>query len=139
MKSSLLVLLILTTTAFGQDGIVTSSTTGTSQPQAIPRLDNQTSGSILVIVCDSNPEKWLVLDSDGKWIHAVRSIEVKLEIGKSTPKAICTMWSGPIRPTNPEIKTWDLSQLKTVSPVEFDQMVDSVQSDPEAIKKRLSK
>lgn len=139
MKSFLLAFLILTASAFGQDGgIVTSSTTGVNQ-QAIPRLDNQTSGSILVIVCDSNPEKWLVLDSDGKWIHAVRSIEVKLEIGKSTPRAICTMWSGPIRPTNPEIKTWDLSQLKTVSPTEFDQMVDSVQSDPEAIKKRLSK
>lgn len=138
MKSFLFALVVLSTSAFGQDGIVTASTTG-SQQQPIPRLDDQASGSILVIVCDSNPEKWLVLDSDGKWIHSVRSIELKLEIGKSTPKAICTMWSGPIKPTNPEVKTWDLSQFKSVGAAEFDQMVDSVQGDPEAIKKRLSK
>lgn len=134
--------IILSTAAFGQDGVVSSSTTGVipSQPQSIPRLDGQqVSGAILVIVCDSNPEQILVLDSDGKWIPSVQSIEVKLEIGRSTPKAICTMWSGPLKPKNPEVKIWNLSQLKSVSASEFEQMVDSVQTDPEAIKKRLTK
>lgn len=150
MKSFLFAILVLTTVAFGQEGVITQPGVVPTQPQdpgqpvqaapqPIPRLDSQQgSGSILVIVCDSKPEKLLVLDAAGKWIPSVQSIEVKLEIGRTTPKAICTLWSGPIKPTKPEVRTWDLAQLKSVSSSEFDQMVDQVQSDPEAIRKRLT-
>ena len=146
MKSFLFAIVVLTSVSYAQEGVVTQPGTipvirGTeSDQQAIPRLDSQpASGSILVIVCDSKPEKLLVLDATGKWIPAVQSVELKLEIGRTTPKAICTLWSGPIKPTNPEVKTWDLAQLKSVSAAEFDKMIDSVQTDPDAIKKMLTK
>jgi hypothetical protein len=93
---------------------------------------------VFVIVCDAKPGRWLVLDSTGKWISAVQIVDLgPISIGDTTPKITCTMWSGPIKPNNPIIKTWNLAQLKSVTEPEFQEMLDSLQADPDAIRRRV--
>jgi len=102
----------------------------------IPRLD--ASMSAFVIVCDSQPSKMLVLDSTGKWMSTVKSVDVKVEIGQ--PATItCTLYEGYLKPTKPQVRTWQLAQMKTVTATEFQQMVDAIQSNPDAIKDMLKK
>lgn len=104
-------------------------------PDAPEAADNT---EVFVIVCDAKPSQWLVLDSTGKWIPSVRAVDVTLTIGDNAPKATCTMWSGPIRPKNPIVKNWTLAQLKSVTEEEFSEMLDSLQDDPEAIRRRIA-
>ncbi len=94
--------------------------------------------SVFVIVCDSAPNKILVLAQDGKWMPSVRSIDIKVAIGE--PATItCTMYEGSIKPTTPKVKVWQLSQMKTVPNADFQQMVDDLQTNPDAIRAMLKK
>lgn len=94
--------------------------------------------SVFIIVCDAQPSQVLVLDSNGKWLSSVRTIEMTLVIGDTSPKVKGTMWSGPIKPKTPIVKTWTLAQLKSVTEEEFTEMVDSLQGDPDAIRRRVA-
>jgi hypothetical protein len=95
-------------------------------------------GGVFAIVCDSQPGKMLVLDSSGKWLSSVKSVEMRLEPGQPA-LVTCVMYEGTLKPSKPQIKSWTLSQIKSVSAAEFQQMVDAVQSNPEAIKEMLKK
>jgi len=104
----------------------------------LPRLDGApTPDSVFIVVCDANPSQILILDEDGKWIDTIRSIELSFVMGQR-PNVKCTMWSGPFKPTVPDVKVWNLAQLKSVSEDEFQQMVDSLQTDPEAVRRRIA-
>lgn len=143
--SSLLAFVLFTIAALAQPPVNDPNKNKKSGPEAapsvkkeddIPRLD--TVGSVFLIACDSQPNKVLVLDSTGKWLSAVKSVEIKFEIGQ--PVVItCTLYEGYLKPTKPQVKSWQLAQMKTVAPTEFQQMVDSVQSNPDAIKDMLKK
>lgn len=104
----------------------------------IPRLDGVGSlKSVFLIVCDSAPNKIIILDDTGRWIHRVKEAEIKID-GSSTSTVKCLMYEGAFRPSQPETKTWRLSQIKTVSDVDFQGMIDGLQTDPEAVKKKLT-
>jgi hypothetical protein len=102
--------------------------------QDIPRLDGELQ-PVFLVICDSSPSKIIVLDDTGKWLHRVRDTEIKID--GSTPIIKCTLYEGHYRPTSPEIKVWRLNQIKTVSETEFQNMINKLQSDPEAVKKIL--
>lgn len=103
----------------------------------LPRLDDvKPPESVFLIVCDANPDKIIVLNGQGKWIPTVKEAMIKFQTGIK-PKITCMMYSGFYKPTNPEVKVWQIAQLKSVTPVEFQQMIDSLQKDPESIKKAI--
>lgn len=131
-----LVALLIVGLAYGQE----------TTENELPRLDDgnttaaapAAANSVFIICCDAKPGQILVLDSTGKWLSTVRDAEIKFTIGETVPTVKCTMWSGPFKPTNPEVRNWTLAQLKSVTATEFQQMVDSLQSDPEAIRRRVT-
>jgi hypothetical protein len=95
-------------------------------------------GEAYVIVCDSNPSRVIVLDSQGKWISGVRTVEIKFEI--TQPATLqCLVYEGSIKPTKPPIKTWKLAQLKSVPTAEFQKMIDELQENPDGIRSMLKK
>lgn len=119
------------------------ATTVTAQPPANDsKIDNKSDGdpklvgSVFLIVCDAKPGQVIVLDQNGKWISSVKGVEIKFDVGKS-PTITCVIYEGLFRPSNPQTKTWVLAQMKTVASSEFQKMVDSLQTDPEAIKSML--
>ena len=93
-------------------------------------------GSVFAVVCDGKPGQMIILDSNGKWVPNVKNIEIKAEIGNQAV-ITCTIYEGVLKPTRPNVKSWTLSQMKTVTNSEFQKLVDSLQSDPEAIKSML--
>jgi hypothetical protein len=106
-----------------------------SEPAVSPSLAPT---SVFVIACDSAPTKVIILDQAGKWIPSIKQVEVKFEIG-SPATIVCVMYEGAIRPTNPVTKTWGLAQLKTVPATNFQQMIDTLQTNPDAIREMLKK
>lgn len=104
----------------------------TTPPVTVKKEETKTE-SVFVVVCDGKPGQMVVLDSNGKWIPNVKNIEIKLEVGQ--PATItCVIYEGVLKPSNPPVKTWSLSQMKTMSNSEFQKLVDSLQTDPSAIK-----
>lgn len=93
-------------------------------------------GNVFVVLCDARPGQLLVINSEGKWLAGVRSVEIKSEVGKDATIS-CQMWDGPIRPSRPQVKTWTLAQVKTIPQTEFQRLVDSLQTDPDAIRSFL--
>jgi hypothetical protein len=91
--------------------------------------------SAFLVVCDTSPSKIIVLDDTGKWLHRVRETEIKIDTN-ATMK--CIMYEGHYRPSNPEIKTWRLAQIKTVTEAEFQSMINNLQNDPDAVRKQMS-
>ncbi len=91
-----------------------------------------------MVACDSDPNKVILLDQNGRWLSTVKSVEMKFDIGQPIT-VTCMMYEGVIKPSKPQIKSWQLVQLKTVPVAEFNQMLDTLQSDAEAIKSMLSK
>lgn len=91
--------------------------------------------SAFLIICDTNPSKVIVLDDTGKWMHRVRETEIKID-GNTMMK--CTMYEGYYRPSSPEVKTWKLAQIKTVSETEFQTMINSLQISPDAVRKQMA-
>lgn len=104
----------------------------TTQPQ--PQANN----NVLLIVCDAEPSKFILLDSDGKWLSSVREAKINYTL-LAQPTIDCVMYDGPFKPSKPKTKTWNIIELKSVSSEEFYGYVDSLQDDPLAIKKMLSK
>jgi hypothetical protein len=100
-----------------------------SQPKTDP-------ASAFLIVCDAQPARVILLDANGKWVPTVKSVEIKFDLG-GVNTITCVLYEGPLKPTAPIIKTWVLSQMKSVTAVEFQKMIDSLQSSPEAIKTSL--
>ncbi len=89
------------------------------------------------IICESQPDRVIVLDSTGKWLANVKIVDIKLNVGSPIAPAAtmsCTMYEGQVKPSEPQVKTWRLIQLKTLSAHEFQQKIDSLQTDPNAIK-----
>lgn len=104
----------------------------TTEPAGtIPRLDG--GKSVFMIVCDASPDKYIVLDQDGKWLPNVKQAQVRFDLGKA-PMMTCTMYSGVYVPTNPEVKMWRLAQIRSVSTAEFQRTIDSLQSNPSLTK-----
>lgn len=98
----------------------------------------QANNNVLLIVCDAEPSKFILLDSDGKWLANVREAKINYSL-LAQPTIDCVMYEGPFKPTKPKTKTWNIVELKSVSSEEFYNYVDSLQDDPSAIKKMLSK
>ena len=105
----------------------------TPQPPAVVQSNNA-----LMIVCDAEPSKFILLDSEGKWLSSVR--EAKLNYTLQAPPTIeCTMYEGAFKPKNPKMKTWSITEIKSVSSEDFYGYIDALQEDPFAIKKMLTK
>lgn len=102
--------------------------------QDIPRLDEPKAAFLLI--CDTTPSKVIILDETGKWLHRAKEIEVKVDGSTSTIK--CTLYEGHYRPSSPEIKSFRLSQVKTVSETEFQTMINNLQTDPDAVRKSMA-
>lgn len=109
-------------------------TAPTTTPKPTPEMGKE---FVYIIVCDAKPDQILLLNNSGVWLQTVRSVDIKFSID-IPPTVTCTMWAGPYRPTNPEVKVWGLSQIKSVNITEFQDMVDSLQTDPEAIRRRVA-
>ncbi len=92
----------------------------------------ETLPSAFVIVCDSAPGKVIVLDKDGKWISTTKAVDVRFIIGHEATISV-VIYEGIVKPSKPEIRVWHLAQLKSVSALEFQKMVDNLQTDPTAI------
>lgn len=122
--------LTLTVTIFGIFGTLLAQDT-----QKSLRLDNPTKPAF-VVICDSSPDRIIVLDELGKWVHRVKEAEIRIEGQVSTIK--CLMYEGTFRPSNPEIKVWKLIQIKSVPDAEFQSLIDGLQTDPDAVKKKFS-
>lgn len=103
-------------------------------PKIEPKVEN---GSAFLIVCDAQPNKVLVLDSNGKWIPNVKGIELKLDIGAGSVVVSCTIYDGIVKPSKPQIRIFTVTQMKTTNAVEFQQLIDDLQSNPDAIKNFL--
>jgi hypothetical protein len=105
----------------------------------IEKSTNRTvTNDAFVIACDSNPSQVIVLDAQGKWISGVRNVEIKFDIGQ--PASLqCQVYEGSLKPTKPLIRSWKLTQIKTVNSVEFQQMIDELQHNPDGIKSLLRK
>lgn len=99
----------------------------TKPAETIPRLDG--GKSVFMIICDASPDRYIVLDQDGKWLPNVKNAHIRFDLGKA-PVMTCTMYSGVYEPTNPEVKMWRLAQMRSVSTTEFQRTIDSLQSNP---------
>lgn len=130
--------LILFVTASAQDATTAELPRLDDGAAIVPVTPVAPTNSVFIIVCDAKPGQILVLDSTGTWLSTVRDAKIEFIIGENTPKVTCTMWSGPLKPTKPDVKSWDLAQLKSVTDAEFQKMVDSLQVDPEAIRRRVT-
>lgn len=97
-------------------------------------IENQ---SVFILMCDASPEKVIVLDTSGRWISKAREIEIKLG-GGGMAAVKCVMYEGAYKPRNPLVKTWKLGQISTVSENRFQEMIDNLQNDPEAVKKLIN-
>lgn len=106
---------------------------GAPAPTVAPANNNA-----LLIVCDAEPSKFILLDSEGKWLSSVR--EAKLNYTLQAPPTIdCVMYEGPFKPAKPKNKIWNIVELKSVSTDEFYSFIDALQEDPYAIKKMIKK
>ena len=115
--------------------IVTVSATDAQVPTPVPTPvpGTITKDSVFIIICDEKPGQVFVIDSAGKWLSTIRDVTISFSIGQKIPSVVCTLWSGPFKPTNPEIKTFELVQLKSVTNNEFQSMIDASETDPEVI------
>ncbi len=119
---------------------VQAGTPPTNGPTAPPKapVEPKGDGSAFVVVCDAKPGQMIVLDSTGQWVSGVKVIKLDLEVGQ-VPSISCIIYEGQYRPSKPTTKTWVLTQIKTVSAADFQQMIDSLQTDPNAIRAMLKK
>ncbi len=108
------------------------------QEAAAPPPTPAPNNNALLIVCDAEPSKFILLDSEGKWLSSVR--EAKLNYSLQQPPTIdCVMYEGPFKPNKPKTKVWTIVELKSVSSEEFYGFIESLQEDPFAIKKMAEK
>ena len=91
---------------------------------------------VFVMVCDSAPHKLIILDESGKWMHRVKEADIRIDNGNSTVR--CMLYEGSFKPTSPEVKTWRLAQLKSITEAEFQSHIDNLQTDPDAVKKAMA-
>ena len=126
---SRIVLIVIVAGMFGGFAIMGyAQEPATTKPaDTIPRLDG--GKSVFMIVCDESPDKYIVLDQDGKWLPTVKNAQIRFDLGKA-PMMTCTMYSGIYVPTNPDVKMWRLAQMRSVSMAEFQRTIDSLQSNP---------
>lgn len=87
-----------------------------------------------LIVCNNNPQKFIVLDNDGNWTPDVREAVIKLKIADDASME-CVSFVGLIEPSNPKRVSWHLLEMKSVSDEEFQQMIDGLQADRGFLKK----
>lgn len=104
---------------------------GGSDPKVTAALQDLApkTSHVFVIFTDSKPDQIIVLDENGSWIPDVKSILIEMTIGEQ-PQCTCTIWSGFYKPTAPTKKTWPLKQARSVTPDEFQEMIDKLQADP---------
>ena len=135
MKKRLALMFVMTLVLFASVSMVCAQDDPAPDPPA--PVDTPANNDVYVIVCDAEPGQMVVLDSNGVWLSSVRTVEITFTIGASNPKAKCTMWAGPIRPNNPVVENWNLAELKSVAAEEFQEMLDSLQTNPEAVRDRM--
>ena len=83
--------------------------------------------------CDTQPGRVIVLDTTGKWLSTVESVEIKFEIdGQAT--IACTMHEGFVKTTKPVVKSFTILKIRTLPAPDFQKLVDDLQTDPNAIK-----
>lgn len=128
--------LLLVCTTLIVIGVTTAQEPG-GEPKK-PEPTNTVTDAVFIIACDADPKKLIVLDSMGKWLSDVKSTQITFALN-SQPVVVCTMYQGLIRPTQPKIGTWKLAQFKSVSLKEFQDMIDALQKDPDAVRKMLEK
>ena len=132
MKKRFALMFVMTLVLFASVSMVCAQDEDPA-PDPVPQASND----VYVIVCDAEPGQMVVLDSNGVWLSSVRTVEITFTIGAANPKAKCTMWAGPIRPNNPVVENWNLAELKSVAAEEFQEMLDSLQTNPEAVRDRM--
>lgn len=101
------------------------------------QVQPQPNNNVLLIVCDAEPSKFILLDSEGKWLSNVREAKINYTL-LAQPTIDCVMYEGPFKPKKPKTKTWNIVELKSVSSEVFYSYVDSLQDDPLAIRKMLN-
>lgn len=105
-----------------------------------PEIKAPTTQKIHKIVCDENPNRIIVVDEHGKWMATVRETTTITTANPDSPVMVtCVMYEGLIKPSQPLTKTWRLASEKSLSAAEFQQLIDALQNDQEAVKKLIAK
>lgn len=127
-----IVFLILTSVAYGLDADKPKT-----EPKAEPKPKVETKEapreppikSVIVIINSGDMSRILVVSSDGRWVHEARAIIIDSTIGSPKPAKIkCTMYKGLFKPTKPEVKTWELKELMTITSSDFQKILDGLQA-----------
>lgn len=108
------------------------------QDVTVGSVIDQTETQAFLIICDTDPGKFIVLDDAGLWLPDVKSADVIINIGN--PATIrCTMYAGLIKPTNPLVRSFMLVQIQSVPLTDFQKMIDGLQRDAAFVKKDRDK
>lgn len=83
---------------------------------------------VIVILNSDSMNKILVVSTDGRWIHEARMVTIISAIGSHETSTVkCVMYKGLFKPTNPEIKTWELEAFIPTSSEDFQKILDGLQ------------
>jgi hypothetical protein len=81
-----------------------------------------------LVMCDAVPSQLIVINSNGEWIPHVKSVIINININGVT-ELIAKSYKGVIEPSNPETKTYELAQIKSISQQQFTAIIDGLQQD----------
>lgn len=79
-----------------------------------------------LVFCTNDLSKVLVYaGSDTAPVHNARSVVVSVDRISAQPKVTCKLYAGVFEPTEPETKTWVVTEVRLVDPAQFQKLVDS--------------
>ena len=138
------ILMVVALSAFCLPATLQAQEEGENALPSLAETEAQTSvntadtKTVFLLICESDPQLLCVLDNKGNWINEVRSAKINFTIGEGKPQIECTMWAGPFKPSKPKVITWDLIQIKSIDKQKFQTIIDSLQSDPSAVRKMIT-
>ena len=83
--------------------------------------------SVAVVFSKTDLRRVIIISSSGEWVSDAKEVEIKLNVADNKrPKLICTMYKGSFKPSNPELKEWEVDKIMIADDKEFQDVVDSL-------------
>lgn len=79
-----------------------------------------------ILFCKEDAKKFIVFESDGTWMDAVRWLELSVKDGQAAAKL--TLWRGMFKPTKPDTQIRTIAQIQSVPTAEFQKAIDDLQN-----------